>query len=93
MGDISIPLQSVSLYDGQVFIRSNYRLDLGMDFLIGNMVFIRDASRKHLISMACIHLWSSAVKVHDSQAYRKMDVTREHISHILELTPVIPGRF
>ena len=30
----------------------------------------------HLISMACILLWSSAVKVHDSQAYRKMDVTR-----------------
>ena len=23
--------------------------------------------------MACIHLWSSAVKVHDSQAYRKID--------------------
>ena len=27
--------------------------------------------------MACILLWSSAVRVHDSQAYRKMDVTRE----------------
>ena len=35
--------------------------------------------------MACILLWSSAVRVHDSQAYRKMDVTRERISHILEL--------
>ena len=35
--------------------------------------------------MACILLWSSAVKVHDSQAYRKMDVTGEHISRILEL--------
>ena len=34
--------------------------------------------------MACILLWSSAVRVHDSQAYRKMDVTRECISHILE---------
>ena len=32
--------------------------------------------RKHLISMACILLWSSAVRVHDSQTYRKMDVTR-----------------
>ena len=30
--------------------------------------------------MACILLWSSAEKVHDSQAYRKMDVTRERIS-------------
>ena len=31
--------------------------------------------------MACILLWSSAVRVHDLQAYRKMDVTRERISH------------
>ena len=35
--------------------------------------------------MACILLWSSAVRVHDSQAYRKMDVTREYISRILEM--------
>ena len=35
--------------------------------------------------MACILLLSSAVRAHDSQAYRKMDVTRERISHILEL--------
>ena len=34
--------------------------------------------------MACI-LWSSAVRVHDSHAYRKVDVTRERISRILEL--------
>ena len=27
-----------------------------------------------------------AVKVHDSQAYRKMDVTRERISRILDTT-------
>ena len=33
--------------------------------------------------MACILLWSSAVRVHDSQAYRKMDVTRECFSRIL----------
>ena len=45
--------------------------------------------------MACILLWSSAVRVHDSQACTKMDVTREHISRILELrnTPVIPNWF
>ena len=36
--------------------------------------------RQHLISMACIHLCHSAVRVHDSQAYRKMDVTKEQIS-------------
>ena len=35
--------------------------------------------------MACILLWSSAVRVHDSQVYRKMEVTRERISCILEL--------
>ena len=34
--------------------------------------------------MACILLWSSAVRVHDSQAYRKVDVTRELINRILE---------
>ena len=38
--------------------------------------------------MACILLWSSAVKVHDSQAERKMDVTRERISRILELREI-----
>ena len=39
--------------------------------------------------MACILLWSSAVRVHDSQAYRKMDVTRERISRILELRGIL----
>ena len=39
--------------------------------------------------MACILLWSSAVRVHDSQAYRKMDVTRERISRILELREIL----
>ena len=35
--------------------------------------------------MVCILLWNSAVRAHDSQAYRKMDVTRERFSCILEL--------
>ena len=39
--------------------------------------------------MVCILLWSSAVRVHDSQAYRKMDVTRERISRILELREIL----
>ena len=38
--------------------------------------------------MACILLWSSAVRVHDSHAYRKMDVTRERTSRILELREI-----
>ena len=29
--------------------------------------------------MAFILLWNSAVRVHDSQAYRKMDVTRSYL--------------
>ena len=45
--------------------------------------------RQPLISMACILLWSSAVRVHDSQAYRKMEVTRERISCILELREIL----
>ena len=39
--------------------------------------------------MAYILLWSSAVRVHDPQAYRKMDVTRERISCILELREIL----
>ena len=39
--------------------------------------------------MACILLWSSAVRVYDSQAYKKMDVTTEHISRILELREIL----
>ena len=39
--------------------------------------------------MAYILLWSSAVRVHESQTYRKMDVTRERISHILELREIL----
>ena len=39
--------------------------------------------------MACILLLSSAVRVHDSQAYRKMDVTRECNSRILELRDIL----
>ena len=40
---------------------------------------------KHLISMACILLSNSAVSVHDSHAYKNMDMTDERISLIFEL--------
>ena len=50
---MTIPLQFASLYDGQeVFVWSDCLLELGTDFLIGNMVFVW-------------LLWSSAVRVHD----------------------------
>ena len=39
--------------------------------------------------MTSILLCGSAVRVHDSQAYRKMDVTRERISGILELREIL----
>ena len=39
--------------------------------------------------MACILVWNSAVRVNDSQAYRKTDVTRERISRILELREIL----
>ena len=37
---MAIPLQVVSLYDGQVFMWSYCLLNFGTDFLIGNMVFV-----------------------------------------------------
>ena len=40
---MTIPLQFASLYDGhEVFVWFNCFLDLGIDFLVGNMVFVRD---------------------------------------------------
>ena len=61
-------------------------LDLGTDFPIGNMSLYEMCS---IVSIACILLWSSVVRVHDSQAYRKMDVTKEHIKHTLELREIL----
>ena len=84
---MTISLQLASLYDRpEVFVWSDCLLELGTDFLVGNMVLYETRSILwyHFISMACILLWSSAVRVHDSQSYRKMDVTRERISCFLE---------
>ena len=42
-GDMTIPQQFASLYHGQeVFVWSDCLLDLGTDFLVGNMVFVWD---------------------------------------------------
>ena len=42
--DMKIPLQFASLYnDQEVFMWSDYLLDLGTDFFVGNMVFVSDA--------------------------------------------------
>ena len=41
MGDMSIPLQFVPLYDGQeVLVWTDCLLELGTEFLVGNMVFV-----------------------------------------------------
>ena len=40
---MTIPLQLASLYDREeIFMWSNCLLDLGTDFLVGNMVFALD---------------------------------------------------
>ena len=42
MGNMTIPLQFASLYNHQeVFMWSNCLLDLGTDFLVGNMVSLQ----------------------------------------------------
>ena len=63
---------------------SNCLLDLGTtsSLVTWSLYEMCSILRQHLISMACHLLWSSSVRVHDSQAYRKMDVTRERISGI-----------
>ena len=45
--------------------------------------------RQHLISKACVLFSYSAVKVHDSQAYRNMEMTRERISFTFDLRDML----
>ena len=89
--DMTIPLQCASFYDDQVFVWSDRLLDLGTDFLVGNIVFVWGALclAINLIFIACILPCSSAMRVDDSQACSKMDVTREHISRIFELREML----
>ena len=89
---MTIPLQFASLYGRQeIFMWSSCLLDLGKSSSLVTWSLYEMCSilRKHLISMAGILLWSSAVRVLDSQAYRKVDVTRESIGHILELREIL----
>ena len=86
-----IPLRLASLYNGQVFVWSDCLLDLGTDSLsvARSLSEVRIILQWRLISMARILLCRSAVKVHDSQAYRKVAVTRERISRTLELREML----
>ena len=71
--------QTTFLDQGQEFsIFSNACLDLSANLLIGNMVLVRNVPQVayHLKGL----LFSlTVVKVHDSQAYRNMEMTREGI--------------
>ena len=40
---MTTPLQFVSLYDRQEVVWSDCMVDLGTDFFIGSMIFVRDA--------------------------------------------------
>ena len=81
-----MPLQFASLYGGQeVFVWSDGSLAQTSSLVTWSLYEIPSILREHLVCKACILLWSSAVRVHESQAYRKIGMTRERISRILEL--------
>ena len=47
---MSIPVEFAPLYGGQeVFVWSDCLLDLGADFLIGNMVFVGDVYKRQVV--------------------------------------------
>ena len=83
---MTIPLQIASLYSGQF---PCWILARTSSLVTWSLFEMRSILREHLISKACILLRSSAVRVHDSQGYRKMNVTRERISRILELREML----
>ena len=81
-----IASQFAFLHSGEkIFIGPSGLPDSVPHFLICNMISVGDA-RKHLISVACIFFSNSAVGVHVSQAYRKIEMTKERINLILELS-------
>ena len=89
---MTVPLQFASPYDGQEFFVGPiacWILARTSPLVTRSLYEMRSILRKHLISMVCILLWSSAVRVHDSQAYRKMNVTRERTSRILEVREIL----
>ena len=65
-----------------------YNISTNFIQVIKNL-FNKATSAVFLYFMTRILLWSSAVRVRDSQAYKKMDVTRERISRILDLREIL----
>ena len=88
---MTIPLRFASLYHGQEgFVWCDCLLDLGTNVLLTWSLYeMHSILRWHLISMTRILLCSSAVRIHDSQAYREMDVARKRMSRILELREML----
>ena len=61
---MTIPLQFASLYQGQeVFMWSDCLLDLGTDFRVSNVVFVRDALQT-AVNAGCAN--SSSVDLKES---------------------------
>ena len=87
-GDMTIPMQSASLYDRQeVFVWSSCLLDLGTDFLVGNMVFVWDV--KYLpvaphfhglyfsLELCCEGPWFTRVKLKPNKEGEELDMGRK----------------
>ena len=86
---MTIPQQYASLYDGQkVFVWSDYLLDLGLDFLVGNMVFVRGTVAPHFHGLYSLELCCEGRSmIHKHK--KKMNVPRKRISRILELREIL----
>ena len=71
----------------KVLMRPNSMPDSVPHLFIPNMIPVGDAqkSSEAYNSVACIFLSNSAVRVHVSHAYRKIEMTKERIILILEL--------
>ena len=61
-----------------IFLRTSLLVTCSLYEMFNNL-------RLHLIAKVCVHFSNSAVKVHDSQAYRNMEMTRERISFTFDL--------
>ena len=48
-----------------------------------------NSRREHLTSKACVLFSNSAVKVHDSQAYRNIEMTKERISFTFDQRDIL----
>ena len=86
-----MPSQLPLLHCGQkIFTVTHVLSDCFADFFIGDMVGegdAEDSSEASFISTAAIFLYcSSAVRIHDSHAYRKMERTRACRSFILDFS-------